>query len=974
MGHLQRRLLVLAAVAAACALAPPVALGLTRDASRPPVGPAAVTIKPANDRKDAAAKALGARDRLIVRYRTAVTVAAARAEAVELGARLVKSLGEIRGESLVVLQTPEGSMTALRRSLAADPRVASTERDRVVHAFATPDDPLYPSQWALAQVSAPAAWDVSTGSSSVIVADLDSGVDYDHPDLAGAMWHNPGETAGNGIDDDGNGYVDDVYGIDRSSGDSDPMDEEGHGTFTAGIMAAVGDNTVGVTGVAWTARIMALRFLDDEGYGYTSDAVACINYAVAEKALGQNVAVINASFGGSGYSQSMHDAVQAAGAAGVVVVAAAGNSGTDNDATPSYPASFDCSNLVAVASTDRFDVLDSWSNYGATSVDLAAPGDGVTSTLPFSLYDAYYGTGSGTSFAAPQVSGAIALCAATYPSDTVAQRIARVLNHTDPAPGLAGKCVTGGRLDLVAALSGAAPGDDALPGVTLGPSPRKGTLDAVFDPVDIYHVFVKSGEEVTLTLTGPAGSDFTAYLFAPGTTDVTDTGAALAHTAGTSYPRTVTYTATATGSYSVVVSTASGSGDYQLDYSVIDDDDIPGRPAAASPLTGTLTAGNDTDDVFAFRLQRGQELDVSLAGADGTDFRLLLFDPWAESIFDDEPLLAADLTAYPRTLAYRAVETGTYYLDVWDYSGSGSYSVTYQVKPAEADDTLPGVLLPASPMFASISPAGDWDVYHMNLKAGVMAQFTISGPPDSEFDLYLYAPGTTDLETATPVDAAYPDYSQATLDYLPPVSGEYYLVVDGAYGTGTYAIAHNIDTTPPTATVVGADSLWHQAPVALAFAANDTGSGVAYVEYGIDGAAFVQGFACVVSGDGDHTVTYRAVDNAGNVQDPQSVHVLVDGGPPVPAALGNATVRAGKKAALRFRVSDVEPQVVCVIKVYKKARLVKTLKLGLRTTNVAVAYPWTCRLAKGKYTWKVYATDLAGNAQSKPAAKTLTVK
>lgn len=276
-----------------------------------------------------------------------------------------------------------------------NPDVEYAEPNYILHATATiPSDTYFTNLWGLqntgqtvngttgtagADVHATEAWDLTTGSSSVVIAVLDSGVDYNHPDLKDNIWTNPGEVAGNGIDDDGNGYVDDVRGWNFADNDNDPMDSFGHGTHVAGILAAKGDNGIGVAGVCWTAKIMPVRFLDSSGTGTVANEVAGIEYAVKNGAK-----IINASFAAesSTPSQAEKDAITSANSAGVLFIAAAGNSGTDNDTTPSYPASHGLPNIIAVAATDQNDNLATFSNYGATSVDVAAPGENIFSTIP----------------------------------------------------------------------------------------------------------------------------------------------------------------------------------------------------------------------------------------------------------------------------------------------------------------------------------------------------------------------------------------------------------------------------------------------------------------------------------------------------------------------------------------------------------------------------------------------------------------
>jgi subtilisin family serine protease len=324
-----------------------------------------------------------------------------------------------------------------------------------------PNDPSFGRLWGLdnngqsgglagADIDATRAWDVTTGSRSVVVAVIDTGVDYRHTDLAANVWRNPGEVAGNGVDDDRNGFIDDVHGWDFANGDGDPLDDEGHGTHVAGTIGAVGNNGVGVTGVNWAVSIMALKFLGSDGSGSTSDAIAAINYATRmRRDFGVNVVATNNSWGGGGSSAALRRAIQAGGDAGILFVAAAGNEGVNNDVTPSYPANDTSTAVIAVAATDRSNRLASFSNYGATSVDIAAPGAAIYSTVPGNAYESY----SGTSMATPHVTGAVALLAAANPQASAAAIRAAILSSARPVADLAGKVATGGMLDVAAALT-----------------------------------------------------------------------------------------------------------------------------------------------------------------------------------------------------------------------------------------------------------------------------------------------------------------------------------------------------------------------------------------------------------------------------------------------------------------------------------------------------------------------------------------
>ncbi|MBL9134923.1 MAG: S8 family serine peptidase [Verrucomicrobiales bacterium] len=333
------------------------------------------------------------------------------------------------------------------------------EPDYILTAFQRPNDAEFiaGSLWNLenvgaasgvpdADIDATEAWDRITDASSIIVAVVDSGILTTHEDLAANLWTNPSETAGNGVDDDGNGIIDDLHGINAITGSGDPTDDVGHGTHVAGILGAVGNNGRGITGIAWKVQIMALKFLNAEGEGSTSTAIQCMDYARSHGAR-----IINASWGGGSRSRSLELAIQRARAAGIVFVVAAGNEGSNNDATPSYPASYTTDNMVVVAATTRADALASYSNFGASTVDLAAPGSDIRSAWFTSSRG--YADASGTSMAAPHVAGALALLAARYPGATYLQLIDAILQSADPLASLTGRVVSGGRLNVDRALA-----------------------------------------------------------------------------------------------------------------------------------------------------------------------------------------------------------------------------------------------------------------------------------------------------------------------------------------------------------------------------------------------------------------------------------------------------------------------------------------------------------------------------------------
>jgi subtilisin family serine protease len=352
--------------------------------------------------------------------------------------------------------TPESneSVDELIDSLNADPRVDVAEQNPLYSLTKTPNDALLSTLWGLendgtggtedADIDATNAWDVQTDAADVVVAVIDTGIDYTHEDLTQNMWKNPGEIADDGIDNDGNGYIDDVYGYDFFNGDSNPYDDHSHGTHVAGTIGAIGNNGIGVTGVTWDVQLAALKVCGTE-YCSGSAIIEAIAYAAT-----MGIPISNNSYGGGGYSAIVEAAIDEAGKnANHLYVAAAGNNASDNDENPFYPASYDSDYILSVASTTRSDVLSYFSNYGKTSVDIAAPGSSIRSTTP----NDSYGYKSGTSMAAPHATGSAALLLGNDDTLTPLQLRSRLINNGDQIDSLAGKTLSDSRLNIDNALA-----------------------------------------------------------------------------------------------------------------------------------------------------------------------------------------------------------------------------------------------------------------------------------------------------------------------------------------------------------------------------------------------------------------------------------------------------------------------------------------------------------------------------------------
>ncbi|MFM7187136.1 MAG: S8 family serine peptidase [Armatimonadota bacterium] len=370
-------------------------------------------------------------------------------------------------DGLALIHVASGDPVAAMAVIVADPTVIRAGLNYIVTTQIIPNDPLFGSTWGmnntasqLNDIDAPQAWDLYTGDPNYRVAVIDTGIDFNHPDLQGNIWSNPGEIANDGIDNDGNGYIDDVRGWNFVTNTNNPQDGNGHGTHVSGTIAAKGNNGIGVAGVAWNAKIVPLKFLSDTGSGTTANAIKAIDYCTST-----GIKLSNNSWGGGLFDSILLQAITNAGAADHLFIAAAGNSALNIDVSPSYPASYNLSNMVNVASTTNTGTLSNFSNFGVGTVPVGAPGSNVFSTWPIALtvlgQPNGYNSISGTSMATPHVTGLAALLRGKMPGWTASQVRSAILGSTKPLASLAGKVSREGIISAYNAL--AATNVEAIP-------------------------------------------------------------------------------------------------------------------------------------------------------------------------------------------------------------------------------------------------------------------------------------------------------------------------------------------------------------------------------------------------------------------------------------------------------------------------------------------------------------------------------
>ena len=895
------------------------------------------------------------------------------------------------------LRLPAGqSVEAAVAALRLTPGVLFAQPNYIRHAIQgpPPNDPFWldGSLWGLEKIQAQEAWTTFTaGNGSVVVADIDTGIDYTHPDLAANIWQNPSEIPNNGIDDHGNGYIDDVHGVDTVNHDSDPMDDQGHGTHTSGTVVAAGNNGVGVAGVNWNAKLLSCKFLDSTGYGTDAGAIECFDYIVALRNRGVNIRVSSNSWGSprgiDPPSTVLEAAIDAAGAAGIINIFGAGNDGTNNDVTPFDPASYGLPSIVAVASSGPTDRRSSFSNYGGTSVHLAAPGQDILSTYPGGDYQ----YSSGTSMATPHVAGAAALVASMNPALTVAEIKTLLLKNVDQFPRWNGVVVSGGRLNVFKAASAVGNVPDNTPPTVAVTAPAEGATykapvniqvdataedsDGSIQQVAFYANGVPIGVDTTspysITWTNPVPASYTLTAVATDNLWGTATSAAVHVTVLANTPPTVSITgpadgATFTSPATITVDATADDSDgivqqvafYANGALIGTDTTSPYSATWNAPLGAYTLTAVATDNQSATSTSVGVQvtvnpipgrLNVALSTSGGA--------ATASSTYSAN---------YPPSATINGDRKGLN----WGAGGGWSDATTNQT-PDWLEVDFPGMKL-----IEEVNVFSMQDNYGAPVEPTPTQTFTLWGLRAFEVQYWDGADwvpvpdGTVTTNTLVWRRFTFVPLvtSKIRVFITGPLNGNSRVMEVDAWGVGA-----GVNTPPTTAIVSPAEGAAFTAPANLAVTADaaDTDGAIASVDFFANGAPIGTATSSPYTiawnnvATGSYTLTAIATDNQGATTTSVGVHVTVVAAntPPsvsITSPLGGATFIAPATITVSADASDADGTVASV------AFFANGAPIGTDTTS-PFSITWT-GVAAGSYTLTAVATDNAGAATTSAPA------
>ncbi|MBY6037170.1 S8 family serine peptidase [Fictibacillus nanhaiensis] len=567
----------------------------------------------------------------------------------EKGLKVNKVLDKNLRLQLVKFDDKKLSMKEMLRQLHANPAIEYAEPNYIYQPTGV-SDPYYSNLWGLKNtgqsingvtgkagidINVETAWTKTKGTTSTVVAVIDTGIDISHPDLKDNVWINPGEIPNDGIDNDNNGYVDDINGwnfFDNNNRVYYYPDEDLHGTHVAGTIAGKA-NTIGVIGVAPNIKVMSLKFIGPDG-GYLADAISAIQYA-----KNNGIKITNNSWGGGSYSQALYDAIHSSQS---LFVAASGNDGVNADSQPMYPAAYDAANILSVAAIDNTGNLAYFSNYGTTSVDVAAPGVSIYSTTP----ENSYGYLDGTSMATPHATGAAALIASASPSFTTAQLKDKIMKTVTKLSSLTGKVGTGGLINAGNAINGDTDGD--IPGVPLKTTSISSKLDASSDKNDVYSLTLLKGEKFTVTMSGDSGTDFDVYLYNSSAKTVHSSAGIVAYSEKlNTSSETFTYTAPSTGIYYLDFYAYKGKGKYN------------------ASIKNGVTAGTYQDTSGNISFTNNWKL-ISNSSASGGSYKTVNYsEASAEFVFNGTGITYYALKSSTQGIAKVTLDGTAYNVDLW---------------------------------------------------------------------------------------------------------------------------------------------------------------------------------------------------------------------------------------------------------------------------------------------------------------------